>query len=377
MVITQTTALAGLATVSIGVTLLYQYRRLQDPTSQTKDEAYASLTDSVRKVRAGSRNIGFAQYGDSTSSERIAIFFHGLPGSRIVPVPQLKELCRRSRLRLIAIERPGIGLTSKTIDGQSSFGTSSQDVMDILQEVGHDGKRQKVSVIGYSLGGPLALHFVHSHPELVDRVYLIGTAGFDSPAETYKIPDEWTAAVNDHQVKDEAINIPNRAARFLARYAPSVLTALWTLMAPSLVRGDDYSNSVLEATNPEDRAKLTDADIHLWKLTTRETFRQGISGMLTAILEVFGTRAPNGWGWDVSKLCDQMAANGVQGHLYAANADTFVPLSLSLGIAELIGLHTEDLTVYAQDVGHLSLLRDAMVEIVTLEGKQAVQSSAE
>jgi hypothetical protein len=55
------------------------------------------------------RKLGYAQYGSPTG--KAILYHHGFPGSRI-EAAQHHDLCNEIGLRMIAIDRPGIGWSS-------------------------------------------------------------------------------------------------------------------------------------------------------------------------------------------------------------------------------------------------------------------------
>jgi pimeloyl-ACP methyl ester carboxylesterase len=57
------------------------------------------------------RTLGYAVYGSTTPSDPVIFLFHGMPGSRICG-HSWNALCTRLGTRLIAIDRPGIGLST-------------------------------------------------------------------------------------------------------------------------------------------------------------------------------------------------------------------------------------------------------------------------
>ena len=56
------------------------------------------------------RHLGYAEYG--AVGGRPVIWFHGTPGARGQIAPQERRLASERGVRLIAIERPGIGAST-------------------------------------------------------------------------------------------------------------------------------------------------------------------------------------------------------------------------------------------------------------------------
>jgi pimeloyl-ACP methyl ester carboxylesterase len=360
------------AVLAAGTITYYRLSTRPAPVSKPTSTTYPSITTSTRTITTHEgRAVGFAEYGSTFPEARVLLFFHGLPGSRIIPVAGLKEQCERKNIRLIAIDRPGIGLTSPASNDESAFDASPCDVIEVLVELGVSTAGTKIGVIGYSMGGPQALRLCHLFPDLADHLHLIAPASFFVHPKGYTRSPEWSSFWETHsQSLVDEMCPPNRTAHRLARWAPIVLTTVWALKSPSLVRGDDYVNNVIKTTSPGDRAALTPEDRDLWALTTRETFRQGIPGFLKAILETFGKSSPNGWGWDVrdSFILGTDYRATVKKYFYAARTDMLTPLTGAVDLADLTGARTEHFKIYDSDIGHLALLRVTLGDILEQEG---------
>jgi pimeloyl-ACP methyl ester carboxylesterase len=63
------------------------------------------------------RVLGYREYGEVTGMP--VVYFHGMPGSRLDPVA-LDEEYRRLGVRVVAIERPGYGLSTARARDRSS-----------------------------------------------------------------------------------------------------------------------------------------------------------------------------------------------------------------------------------------------------------------
>jgi 2-hydroxymuconate-semialdehyde hydrolase len=85
-------------------------------------------------------------------------------------IPPLSE-----RFRVIAPDVTGFGYTQKTSDDRYDMERWLDHLTGFLDAIG----LQKVSVVGNSFGGALALALAIRHPERVDRLVLMGAAGLD------------------------------------------------------------------------------------------------------------------------------------------------------------------------------------------------------
>lgn len=125
-------------------------------------EAIFTLTDN--------RKLSYAVYGPANG--RPVLYFHGSPSSRREPLLlhsygiDLNELLLQSGLQLIAPDRGAF----TTYHPQRTFLSFADDVMQLLQQLGHE----QCSVLCWSGGGPYALATAYRYPELVDGVYILG-----------------------------------------------------------------------------------------------------------------------------------------------------------------------------------------------------------
>ncbi len=114
------------------------------------------------------RRMGYAEFGNRSGP---AVFhFHGLPGSRLEG-QLLAEAAADLDIRLIAVDRPGMGLSDflaerRIVDWPADVGTLA-DALDI----------DKFSVEGFSGGGPYAAACAVSLPDRVVACGLVSSAG--------------------------------------------------------------------------------------------------------------------------------------------------------------------------------------------------------
>lgn len=103
--------------------------------------------------------VWYATYG----SGKPLVLLHG--GLMTVDVfgPVLSRLAQGREV--IGIEQQGHGHTGP-LDRPMSFEAMAEDVAAVIHALGHD----TVDVVGYSMGGTVALRLALDHPELVDRL---------------------------------------------------------------------------------------------------------------------------------------------------------------------------------------------------------------
>jgi pimeloyl-ACP methyl ester carboxylesterase len=143
-------------------------RREQSAVEVAPQETAPPLAPEDHVVRlADGRELGFRESGDPNG--RPALFFHGFGTSRVICPPD--DEARRRGIRLIAVDRPGIGLSEPS---------PGRRLLDWPIDVGQLADKLDLStfsVIGWSGGGPYALACGFA---LADRVNSV--AAVSSPA---------------------------------------------------------------------------------------------------------------------------------------------------------------------------------------------------
>jgi pimeloyl-ACP methyl ester carboxylesterase len=124
-------------------------------------------TDKRIELRDG-RTLGFAEYGDPEGKP--LFFFHGFPGSRFEAMP-LDEVFRRLHLRVIAPERPGLGLST------GKRGWKILDWPDDVAELADSLGIGAFSVCGVSGGGPFSLACARKSPDRLGAVIVVAGLG--------------------------------------------------------------------------------------------------------------------------------------------------------------------------------------------------------
>jgi len=120
-------------------------------------------------VRDG-RKLGFAEFGSATG--RAIVWFHGTPGARRQIPEDARVLAAANDLRIIGLDRPGIGLSTSHL--YSSIYDSVPDIKILLDQL----EVERFAVVGLSGGGPYALATAHA---MSDRVTVVGILGGVAP----------------------------------------------------------------------------------------------------------------------------------------------------------------------------------------------------
>jgi pimeloyl-ACP methyl ester carboxylesterase len=130
-----------------------------------------------RFTLADGRQLGYCFYGQPDA--RPCLYFHGTPSSRLEPQLlaaydiDLNLLLYKANLFLIAVDRPGMGLS--TFNPKGNFLSFAADVQQLLQYLGIG----RCPVLAWSGGGPYALAIAHQYPQLIPLVSII--CGFTRP----------------------------------------------------------------------------------------------------------------------------------------------------------------------------------------------------
>jgi pimeloyl-ACP methyl ester carboxylesterase len=116
------------------------------------------------------RQIGFAEFGDPQG--RAVFWLHGTPGARRQIPMEARVYAEKASIRLIGIDRPGIG--SSTPYQYDTVVAFADDLRTMADTLGVD----KMVVVGLSGGGPYALACAAAMP---DRVVAAGVIGGVAP----------------------------------------------------------------------------------------------------------------------------------------------------------------------------------------------------
>jgi pimeloyl-ACP methyl ester carboxylesterase len=117
------------------------------------------------------RHLGYAEYGPAAG--RPLLWFHGTPGARRQIAPAAHEAAHARDVRLIAVERPGIG--ASTPHRYGSLLDWAADIEWLCDSLGIE----HFAVAGLSGGGPYALACAH---EMNDRVVAVAVLGGVAPS---------------------------------------------------------------------------------------------------------------------------------------------------------------------------------------------------
>jgi pimeloyl-ACP methyl ester carboxylesterase len=112
------------------------------------------------------RRLGYAEFGPAAG--RALLWFHGTPGARRQIAPQARELAHERGVRIVSVERPGVG--ESTPHAYEALVDFAADVERLCDALGIE----RFGVAGLSGGGPYALACAHEMPERVVAAAVLG-----------------------------------------------------------------------------------------------------------------------------------------------------------------------------------------------------------
>ncbi|MGV3507901.1 MAG: alpha/beta fold hydrolase [Sphingobacteriaceae bacterium] len=140
-------------------------------TTHLQAQFEVTQTNKMKSLKASGKAAvnGLQMYYEIHGEGKPIVLLHGsymtidLNWGSIIP-----ELAKTHKV--IAVEMQGHGRTAD-IDRKPSYKAMAEDVSALLKHL----KLNKASVLGYSLGGTVAIQFAISHPEQLDKLVLIST----------------------------------------------------------------------------------------------------------------------------------------------------------------------------------------------------------
>jgi pimeloyl-ACP methyl ester carboxylesterase len=142
-----------------------------------KEGAPAPRAESLVTLPGG-RRLGYGEFGDAGGP--LVLWFPGTPGGRRQLAPAGRRAADELGLRVVCVERPGIGFSS-----DHTYRSLREWAADAAAVADHLG-RDRFLVVGFSGGGPYALACAHELPDRVVAAGLLGslvpTAGDEAAA---------------------------------------------------------------------------------------------------------------------------------------------------------------------------------------------------
>ncbi|MBL8777007.1 MAG: alpha/beta hydrolase [Acidimicrobiales bacterium] len=143
---------------------------------------------------ADGRRLGYAEYG--TEGGDAVLWFHGTPGARHQISPEVNAIADARGVRVITVERPGVGDSTPHLHGRILDWAGDIDQLTAQLEV------DRFAIAGLSGGGPYVLACAHAFPDRVVAGAVLGgvapTQGEDAAegglvalANRFRLPLEW------------------------------------------------------------------------------------------------------------------------------------------------------------------------------------------
>ena len=282
-------------------------------------------TSSRQIALRNGRILGIAEYGDPHG--RPLFYFHGFPASRL-EAALTDEAAARLSIRIIAPDRPGIGLS----DYQPGrlIGDWPADVTELADALGLG----RFAVLGVSGGGPYALACAAKIPERLSAVGIVGGLG---PVDT--------------EGAMQGMSALSRFYLLLFRRAPGAGRMLFALAAQIARRYPDRLFSLFTANvSAPDREALARPEIrNLFLASLNEAVRRGSRGGARELY--LYTRS---WGFDLA--CIRVTVD-----LWHGRLDATVPAVMGEHLARTI---PDCRSRFLPDEGHFSLPLSRMEEIL-------------
>ncbi len=274
------------------------------------------------------RKLGYDEYG--VPNEKPIFYFHGSPSSRLECALYVnEELLQRLNVRLIAADRPGMGLS----DPQPNLRMTdwARDVVALADHL----QIERFAILAYSLGGPYGLACAFEIPQRLTKV------GILSGAALFTEPD---LVMNVNEGTRKFLTMP-REKPWLARLFMWTALSVMPRIAPN--RFVAQANTLLPA--PDRPIVIDDPEFQKGFIKMlREATRQGIGGAFhESLLTV------TDWGFSLQELNAPIL-------LWHGEADQNIPVEMARYIESAIP-NCE--AKFHPNEGHLSLFKKHAEEI--------------
>jgi pimeloyl-ACP methyl ester carboxylesterase len=144
-------------------------RKSRQPLSPNREHAV---------VLSHGRQLGVAEFG--VPDGKVIFWFHGTPGARRQVPPNARAIAVHTGLRIIGVERPGVGQSTRHL--YASLSEWARDISELADRLGVD----RFGLVGLSGGGPYVLACAHGMPDRVVAGAVFGgvapTRGHDAAA---------------------------------------------------------------------------------------------------------------------------------------------------------------------------------------------------
>jgi pimeloyl-ACP methyl ester carboxylesterase len=270
------------------------------------------------------RLLGFDDVGDPDGTP--LLYFHGFGSTRLIRHPD-DEIAARLGIRLLAVDRPGIGLSSSR---------PARRLLDFSRDVGHLADTiglDRFAIVAWSGGGPYALGCAWALSGRVTQVGLIST-----PAPLAG------ASAADYAAK------MHRAASRAADHAPwAIRLAMWRWSRQQRNDPAAHLDDAIAGMVDADKDILADPAFREVMLrNASELYRQGGRGLYDEALIM-----ARPWGFPLEGIVTPV-------RIWHGELDQAVPVSMARHLARTIPTATT--TIFPGEAHHL--LYDRWEEIL-------------
>jgi pimeloyl-ACP methyl ester carboxylesterase len=275
----------------------------------------AALRPEDRVIRlADGRRLGYAETGDAHG--RPVLFFHGFGTTRVICPPD--ESARELGIRLIALDRPGIGLSDRS---------PGRRLLDWPADVAELAERLSLAsfdVVGWSGGGPYALACAAALSDRVGSVALVSApaplAGSADPAYLRRLD--------------------RNAVRAAGRAPWMIRLAMWHWGRPQRRDATAFFERSVAEMCAADQAVLSDEALRSRMIAnSAELYRQGGRGLYDEALVL-----ARPWGFELADI-------RVPVHIWHGGRDETVPIAMAQHLVREIPDAT--LNLFPDDGHHL------------------------
>jgi pimeloyl-ACP methyl ester carboxylesterase len=208
------------------------------------------------------RQIGYYALGEG----KPVLYFHGTASSRLEAL-LLRELAFTAKLQIIAIDRPGYGLS--TYAPRRDLRDFACDVDSLIKHL----EIERAAVLGWSGGGVFALAYVALFPERVTTAVVVG-----APALPFDV-----STAHNNPLARYAMKVPYAGMLALKRMRTEVLKANENIAA---FLGSKEWKGMLKGCSKEDMKFFSDRGwLSLLYRSMAEAFRQGDQGVKAVLQE--------------------------------------------------------------------------------------------
>jgi pimeloyl-ACP methyl ester carboxylesterase len=270
------------------------------------------------------RTLGYAEYGCADGFP--ILFFHGLPGSRL-EANKLHDAALKTKVRLIGLDRPGMGLSSPQKNRTILAWAEDVDAASAALNL------ETFSIIGHSGGAPYVAACAFRIPEKIHKAVIVsGIAPLTYP---------------------EAVTCLTKSQKlmyWMLQYCPFLLNWMMRLSAKTLENPKRLKIMIKQLPEIDQKIFENPHYNEMMLLSLKEAFRQKVTGVIDDFKLV-----SNPLGFDLEKIqCPFVIWQGGQ--------DQQAPVKH----AEIYEKHIPQANyMFLKEEGHISILHHYDEQILT------------